>query len=91
MKKRITVEITGRVQFVMFRDFTRRNALSLDVNGWVKNNDDGSVSIVAEGEEEHLKKFLQFVSKGSLLARVDNVHVEWGTATGEFTTFVINY
>ena len=91
MKKRITVEITGQVQFVMFRDFTRRNALSLNVSGWVKNNNNGSVSITAEGEEENLKKLLQFVSKGSLLARVDHAHVEWGAATGEFTSFVISY
>lgn len=76
---------------VMYRDFATRAARKLKLTGNVINNSDGSVSVIAEGEEESLHEFIALLKKGSLLAHVDNVNVRWGDATDEFTDFVITY
>ena len=60
MKKRLECRITGRVQLVMFRDFTQRKASSLGLFGTVENKKDGSVVVVAEGEESKLEQLLLF-------------------------------
>ena len=76
---------------VMYRDFATRIARKLKLTGNVLNNKDGSVSVIAEGEEESLHEFVPQLQKGSLLAHVENVTVRWDDATGEFTNFVISY
>jgi len=91
MKKRIECKILGRVQMVMFRDFTRRKARSLGIFGSVKNMKDGSVLVIAEGEEEDLKRFIDFLNKGSVLSRVDNVEVSWSESKNKFSNFKIVY
>jgi acylphosphatase len=89
--QRLAATVRGRVQFVMFRDFTQRKASTLGLKGWVWNNPDGTVSVVAEGEEETLKKLLEQIEKGPILARVDDVTHEWQPATQEFSRFDIMY
>jgi len=74
---------------VMFRDFTRRGAIALGITGFVRNNEDGSVTVVAEGEEQRLKALLGRIAKGSLFSRVDKVETAWSLATGEFGDFTI--
>lgn len=76
---------------VMFRDFTTRKARKLGVVGFVENLSDGTVHVVAEGDESILKKLIAYLHEGSVLSRVDDVSVAWQEATGEFTTFVIKY
>ena len=89
--KRLECNITGRVQMVMFRDFTRRNAKRLGIFGTVQNKTDGSVSVVAEGEKEKLQKLLSLLHKGSFLSRVDNISERWREYRGEFSDFKIIY
>ena len=91
MIKRLKCRITGRVQMVMFRDFTRRNARRLDLAGTVQNISDGSVHVIAKGEEEKLEQFSLLLHKGSVFSRVDNVESRWEESTEEFTTFNIIY
>ncbi len=91
MQKRLECRVSGRVQLVMFRDFTQRKAFGLGLVGTVKNNPDGSVSVVAEGDEEALKKFLVLVHKGSILSRVDDVSEKWSESLGEYKNFAILY
>ena len=76
---------------VMFRDFAARKAKSLGVIGWVRNEEDGSVHVVAEGEEAALGELLSHLNKGPLFAKVKEVKVEWKDATGEFSNFKITY
>ena len=91
MRKRVECRITGRVQMVMFRDFAKRNAQRLGLTGFVKNNLDGSVSAVAEGEEDDLRAFFKKLKRGSLLARVDNIETVWKEPTSDFSDFHIVY
>ena len=53
--KQIVLKIYGRVQMVMFRDSTQRQAKKLKLVGWVINEPDKTVKIVAEGKEKNLK------------------------------------
>lgn len=89
--KEIECIVTGRVQLVLFRDFTQRKAWGLGLSGFVKNLPDGSVRVVAQGEEEALKRFIKELKKGSLLSRVDNVSVLLRDSTNQYEGFTILY
>lgn len=75
----------------MYRDFIRRGALALGVVGTVKNNADGTVSIVAEGEEKELEALLKRARRGSLLSRVDHIETRFTEPRGDFSSFTIVY
>ena len=85
--QRITVRYEGRVQGVGFRYTAVSLAQELKVTGWVKNEFDGSVSLVAEGEEESLMEFLQAIRRSNLGRYITNELVRRSAATGEFTGF----
>jgi len=87
MHKEIHLIVSGRVQGVLFRDYTRRKAKKLGLFGWVKNLPDGTVEIVAQGEEEHLKEFLKKIKRGSLPSKVERVNVEWREPRNTFESF----
>lgn len=91
MLKRLEAKIYGRVQMVLFRDFTRRNAVRLGLTGFVRNETDGTVWVVAEGKREDLEKLLKKVHQGPLFASVSDVEIEWKEATGDFNDFLIDY
>lgn len=91
MQKRIECRVYGRVQMVMFRDFVTRKARNLNIAGRVRNEEDGSVSVVAEGEEAKLRALIAKLHRGSVLSRVDRVDLGWKEATGEFNDFRISY
>ncbi len=88
-QKRIHLVVRGRVQGVFFRATAQREARQLGLTGWVKNRSDGTVEIVAEGEEEFVKDLLVWAQAGPSTARVDNVETRWRSYTGEFTNFRI--
>lgn len=83
--------VIGLVQGVFFRQFTLREAQRLKLLGWVANRADGSVRVVAEGDENILRQLLASLHQGPPAARVDEVAVEWSAATGEFTDFRVRY
>lgn len=91
MNARAEIRITGLVQGVFFRQATKEMAEELGVFGWVRNESDGSVKIAAEGEKTALEKLVAWVKKGTELAKVEKVEVEWGKATGEFKEFQIGF
>jgi acylphosphatase len=85
---RARVLITGLVQGVSFRFYTKRKADSLGLAGWVRN-DDGGVEAVFEGPEDKVKEMLDWCRKGPSFARVDNVDIDFMKHTGEFEDFRI--
>ena len=70
------LRLTGLVQGVFFRAWTRDEARRLGVNGWVRNCDDGSVEAHFEGEEGAVQKLTERMRDGSPGARVDDLQVE---------------
>ncbi|HQY60180.1 MAG: acylphosphatase [Myxococcales bacterium] len=88
-QKRVVLVVRGRVQGVFFRAATQREARRLGVTGWVKNRNDGTVEVLAEGEEDSIKEFTSWANHGPSAARVDAVDVRWRGYTGEFPEFSI--
>jgi acylphosphatase len=81
--------IAGRVQGVYYRDATRRQAIALQISGWVRNLPDGRVEVMAQGTPENLTVFNEWLWKGPVLARVTEVIVEPMALTEDLTEFVI--
>jgi acylphosphatase len=89
--QRLTVRYEGRVQGVGFRYTTVSLAQELNLTGWVKNEFDGSVSLVAEGAENQLMELLQGVRRSHLGRYITNELVRRSAATGEFTGFGVRH
>jgi acylphosphatase len=75
MVKNYHIQVLGIVQGVWFRKYTKESADIFSLNGYVKNESDGSVYIEVEGGEEDLNKFVKWLSKGSPLSKVRQVIV----------------
>ncbi|MGH9566945.1 MAG: acylphosphatase [Candidatus Angelobacter sp.] len=65
--------VRGRVQGVGFRWFVEREAHTLGIAGWVRNNGDGTVEILAMGSREQLSSLRSRLQQGPRAARVDDV------------------
>ena len=65
--------VRGRVQGVGFRWFVEHEARQLGVNGWVRNNVDGTVEVLAIGNEQQLASLRNRLERGPRAARVDEV------------------
>jgi acylphosphatase len=89
--KSVRAVITGRVQGVCFRAFTREKALELGVRGYVRNMPDGSVELVASGDTAAVDALLGWVSQGPPGSRVRDVSVNETETSGEFDRFFIAY
>lgn len=85
--ERIHVIVRGRVQGVGFRYWAVREARFLGVTGWVRNLDDGSVEVTAEGPRDSLLSLLASLRNGPSYADVESVAPRFETATGEFRDF----
>ena len=88
---RARIIVSGIVQGVFFRATMQEVARSLGVTGWVRNLPDGRVEAVAEGDEEAVKKLIEWAWRGPRLARVENVEVKWEDYRGEFRDFYIRW
>ncbi len=73
--KAVRVRVSGVVQGVGFRYFTHRVAVSLGLDGYVRNMSDGSVEAVAEGNPEMVDLFLEKIAKGPPGSRVRGLRV----------------
>ena len=89
MNKRMTVSFIGHVQGVGFRYSTQQIATGFDVLGTVENLPDGSVRLIAEGDETELTEFLQEIADSHLRAHIRQKEVVWTEATGGLSGFKI--
>jgi acylphosphatase len=92
IRRRVVVH--GRVQGVFFRDSAHRLAQRAGVTGWVRNNPDGTVEAVFEGEPEAVKRLVDFMSegpRGAVVERIDTTDeapeglIGFGVASGGST------
>ena len=87
--KEIECIITGKVQGVGYRDFVMRHARALWLTGVVKNVKPGTVTVIAQGPEDKLSRFIEHLRKGPFLARVRDVEVMWREPQDNFKDFSI--
>lgn len=91
MKARIHAIIKGQVQGVFFRAFVKKLASNIGATGWVKNNPDGTVEVVAEAEKTQLQELIDKCKQGNAWSRVDIIDTKWEKATNEFKEFEIRH
>lgn len=86
----ITKKITfyGKVQGVGFRYFTSKFAKKLQLNGWVKNNDDGTVTLVAQGEEKNIEALVNYL-KLFFKGKIEKIEEKIETEEIKFNNFTI--
>ncbi|MGA8619756.1 MAG: acylphosphatase [Candidatus Sulfotelmatobacter sp.] len=81
--------VRGRVQGVGFRWFVEREAHILGISGWVRNNTDGSVEVLAQGTRDQLSGLRLRLRQGPRAARVDAVEESDTRAAAGITSFRI--
>ena len=90
-KHRVHVWITGRVQGVFFRAYTRDAAQMIGVTGWVRNLPDGRVEAVFEGELDKVEKMVEWCREGSPMSRIERVDLLEEVYTGDFDRLAITH
>ncbi|WP_406615586.1 acylphosphatase [Candidatus Caldatribacterium sp.] len=83
--------LRGRVQGVGYRYFVLRKSQEFDVTGMVRNLPTGEVEVVAEGEEEEVRRFFEEVKKGPAAACVTSWTEEWFPFSGLYHDFRVGY
>lgn len=91
MKIRMHVIFFGRVQGVFFRSHAQKFASQLDIEGWVRNLNDGSVEALFEGEEEMVNEVLELCRHSQPYAKVDSIDLSYEQPKGDLRGFKIKY
>jgi len=89
-RTRAHVFVSGTVQGVYYRATTREQAQERDIDGWVRNLDDGRVEAVFEGPRARVEGMVEWCHEGSDRADVDDVAVEYGEPE-EIEGFEVRY
>jgi acylphosphatase len=84
------VRVTGRVQGVFFRAWTKEQAVSLGVMGWVRNCPDGRVEAHVEGDRSAVEQMIEHLRKGPPSARVEDVRL-WDVELCDFEDFEVRH
>ena len=71
--KNLVADVSGMVQGVGFRHFVEQTAIELGIDARADNMDDGTVHIVASGDEQRLLRLVELVRQGSRYSSVDHV------------------
>jgi acylphosphatase len=87
--KTLIIHVHGRVQGVGYRYFTIHKAEDLGITGTVKNEPDGHVSILAQGDEDKLDRFIQSLYKGPTLAYVTKITTEEYSSDTKYKDFKV--
>lgn len=91
MKQQVTLKITGLVHGMGYRYSSEKEAKNRGLVGYVTNLSDGSVELVAEGQEKALKDFIVWCYNGVGPATVHSIEDSWQDATGKYEDFVIKF
>ncbi len=83
----VRLEITGRVQGVGFRESMRAVAQALEVNGWVRNRDDGSVEAIVQGADGDVERLIAWCHNGPPGAYVKFVKADLVESSETFIAF----
>jgi acylphosphatase len=83
--------VSGRVQGVKFRNYAQEAATNLGLTGYVKNLQNGTVEVVAQGLPDTLKEFVEYLNEGSSLSKVDSVSIDWRSVSEVYEEFSLLY
>jgi len=71
----VQLKIYGRVQGVFFRSETQKKAQQLNLKGWVRNEPDGTVFAVVQGDNDQIQQLLEWCKEGPDAAKVENIDI----------------
>ncbi len=91
MKTAVYGFVSGRVQGVGFRAYAKSKADILGITGFVRNLPDGRVEFYAEGGEENIKRFLDYLRQGPPLSAVTSLDYKFVEPRGSYENFEIVY
>ncbi|WP_053179588.1 acylphosphatase [Sunxiuqinia dokdonensis] len=83
--------LSGRVQGVGFRYFVQQKARECQLTGWVKNLPNGKVEIEAEGEEQDINCFIDYLKIGNGYSRTNQLSQSQVQPSADFSDFTIRY
>lgn len=89
--KRLSVIVSGRVQGVSFRFYTKETAVTHHLTGWVQNAFNGDVEMEVQGDEKALDIFMEKVKLGPPLSDVRNCRVKEIPLEKDETVFRIRH
>ena len=89
MKKRVHLIISGKVQGVWYRSYTKDKAQKIGLTGWVRNLENGDVEAIFEGDEKGVEQMIIFCYSGSPLSKVDDIQTMYEEYIDEFQEFLI--
>lgn len=78
------------MQGVSYRAHAHEKARALGLDGTVRNRTDGTVELVAQGEEQDLATLLDWCWQGSPWAQVSAIDARWSNDTGEHAGFRVD-
>ena len=90
-QKRLEAIVYGQVQGVGFRFYARQIARRLNLQGYVRNRQDRSVEVVAEGEKHALDQLLVSLKQGPSAATVERVDAKWRPCRHTFLGFEVRF
>lgn len=85
----LSATVLGKVQGVMYRAYVQDAAVKFNLVGYVRNEPDGSVLVVAQGLPDTLKEFVEYLYEGSLLSKVESVSIDWRTPRITYREFSV--
>ena len=88
-KIRIHAFVSGLVQGISYRYYTKQFADKLGLKGWVKNLPDGRVEVIAEGNEKEINEMIKFLENGPEDAKILDLEIKKEEYKGEFKHFDI--
>jgi len=83
------IVIRGVVQGVGYRYYCYRRAVNLQLTGWVKNDADGSVFVLAEGDRSAVEALIDELKVGPHSASVNSLSTKWLPSTGQYKSFEV--
>lgn len=88
---RLHIMVSGDVQGVGFRYFTQMKAIQYQITGWVKNSSNGNVEMIACGEEEDIKAFLNEIRHGHPFSKIKDLSYREIENIKPLHSFIIKY
>jgi acylphosphatase len=90
-KEELYAVVVGQVQGVGFRYFVVQEARPLSINGYVRNDSNGDVEVVAQGPRAALEQLLALLRQGPPAAQVQHIHTTWRDITEHVSGFHIRW
>ncbi|CAM3951847.1 acylphosphatase [Mesobacillus zeae] len=87
----LQIVVSGRVQGVGYRYYAQMKAIQYGITGWVTNQADGAVKIIATGTKENLKVFIEDLRRGNPFASVDRLEYHECEHADTWQSFTIKY